>query len=111
MRRPMRAWLAKSFLTVAAVAAAFALALVPGVTEAQQAKAYKAPRMKSGKPNLNGIYQANNAANWNIEPHGAGMPVEPKLGAMFAIPPGLGVVDGGEIPYTAEAKAKRGLFP
>ena len=29
------------------------------------------------------------------------------LGAVAAVPPGLGVVEGGEIPYKPEALAKR----
>jgi hypothetical protein len=36
-----------------------------------QAPAYKAPRTKDGKPNLNGIWQAVNEANWDIRPHAA----------------------------------------
>jgi len=42
-----------------------------------QAPAYRAPRTKDGKPNLNGIWQAMNEANWDLEGHGA----TPMLGA------------------------------
>ena len=35
------------------------------------AAAYKAPRTKDGKADLNGIWQANNEANWDVEPHSA----------------------------------------
>lgn len=59
-----------------------------------------------GKPNLNGIWQAVNTANWNVEPHSAGPnPVaDRQVGATGAIPAGLGVVNGGTIPYTEDAK-------
>src|SRR5712692_3074789 len=67
------------------------------------------PRMRDGKPNLNGIWQAINTANWDLEAQGGGP--APKegllLGAVGAIPPGLGVVEGGRIPYQPWALAKR----
>jgi hypothetical protein len=61
-----------------------------------------------GKPNLNGIWQVMSTANWNLEPHDAAQaPVAPeKLGAIGAIPAGLGVVDGGKIPYLPGAMAQ-----
>ncbi|MBI3047245.1 MAG: hypothetical protein HYY76_02945 [Acidobacteria bacterium] len=55
------------------------------------------PRGPDGKPDLSGIWQAINAAGWNILPHHA----EPD------VPAGLGVVDGNEIPYTPEAAARQ----
>jgi len=63
------------------------------------------PARIEGKPNLNGIWQAMNTANWNLEPHAAGPnPVADRLvGATGAIPAGLGVVEGGAIPYKPEA--------
>ena len=61
-----------------------------------------------GKPNLNGIWQALNEANWNIEGHSArGLDEFWQLGAIAAIPAGQSVVVGGEIPYLPEALAKR----
>ena len=68
---------------------------------------YRAPRTAHGTPNLSGIWQANNTANWNLEPHAAQMGPMYQLGAAFSIPPGLGVVDGGEIPYLPAALEKR----
>lgn len=58
-----------------------------------------------GKPNLNGIWQTLNTANWNLEPHSAAAnPVADRLlGAIGAIPAGLGAIEGGEIPYRPEA--------
>jgi hypothetical protein len=69
----------------------------------QAPTAYRAPRTADGKPNLNGIWQAVNTANWNIEGHGADFGPMWQLGAEFSIPPGLGVVEGGPIPYKPEA--------
>lgn len=63
----------------------------------------------AGKPNLNGIWQAMNTANWDLEPHDAQIaPAAPEtLGAIGAIPAGLGVVEGGTIPYLPEALKQR----
>ena len=64
-------------------------------------------RMPDGKPNLNGIWAANNTANWNIQTHAAKQGPVAALGAAFSVPGGLGVVEGGEIPYKPEALAQR----
>ena len=86
------------------------------------ASSYRSPRGPDGKhPDLNGVWQAMNTANWNIEPHAASAalqmrpgPVTPvpakdvvALGAVGSVPAGLGIVEGGAIPYTAEAKKQR----
>lgn len=79
------------------------------------------PRTPSGRPDLNGIWQAMGNAHWNIEPHMASAalvtipgPVGPvpatevlSFGAVGAIPSGLGIVEGGEIPYLPEARVKQ----
>jgi hypothetical protein len=81
------------------------LALISNAqTPAQQ---YRAPRTKDGKPDLNGIWQAVNSANWDMEGHGAAAGPLWQLGAAYAVPPGLGVVEGGSIPYKAEALQKK----
>src|ERR1700690_3091639 len=64
-------------------------------------------RMADGKPNLNGIWQALNTANWDLEEHGARPGLVVALGALGAEPGGLGVVEGGEIPYLPAAKDKK----
>jgi hypothetical protein len=64
-------------------------------------------RTPNGKPDLNGIWQAMGSANWNLEPHNAAPSAVTSMGALGAIPGGLGVVEGGRIPYTPEALAKR----
>src|SRR5438105_2272335 len=81
-----------------------------------QTPAYRAPRTPDGKPDLNGIWQALNEANYDIEMHGArpAMAVRPgpygpvpdasvlALGAVGAVPPGVGIVEGGDLPYKPE---------
>ncbi len=63
------------------------------------------PRTADGSPDFNGIWQAIGSAHWDIEPHAADFGPLVELGAIGAIPAGLGIVEGGEIPYTPEARA------
>ena len=49
--------------------AAWAGLLLLAVAAPAQPPAYKAPRTADGKPNLNGIWQAMNTANWDVQPH------------------------------------------
>jgi hypothetical protein len=93
-------------LVKAAVVTAGALALAV-MTATAQTPAYRAPRGPDGKPNLNGIWQAMNTANWDVEAHSAGPSPVRDLGASGAVPAGLGVVVDGEIPYKPEALAKK----
>src|ERR687898_230360 len=86
-----------------------AIVLLSIVSSAQAPSTYKAPRspFKDGKPDLNGIWQANNTANWDIQGHSARKGPILELGAAFSIPAGLGVVEGDEIPYQPWAVAKK----
>src|SRR5580658_2359631 len=72
-----------------------------------QAQAYKAPHGPDGHPNLNGIWQAMNTADWDLEAHAARAGLVVALGAEAAEPGGLGVVDGGTIPYLPAALEQR----
>ena len=93
-----------------------------GAAMAEEARADVAPRGPGGvHPDLNGIWQALNEANHDIElhlarpsmqlragPHGPVPSLETyQLGAVVSVPPGMGVVEGGKIPYTPEALAKK----
>src|SRR5262245_1289892 len=63
-------------------------------------QAYKAPRTWNNQPDLQGIWQARNNGNDNVEPHTA----------VLGIPAGTGIVvdpASGKIPYKPEAVAKR----
>src|SRR5579863_8201557 len=85
------------------------------------AQVYRAPRGADGKPDLNGIWQALNEANYDLEAHVArpAMALRPgpygpvpaaavlALGAVGAVPPSLGVVEDGQIPYKPDALATR----
>src|SRR6266852_3419854 len=85
-------------------------AVIFGVTTvafAQAPAAYKAPRAADGKPDLNGVWEVLNTANWNIQDHSAAPGPVAALGAAFSIPGGQGVVEGNEIPYHPTAAAKR----
>jgi len=72
-----------------------------------QTTAYRAPRAADGKPNLNGIWQAMNTANWDLQPHSAAPGMLWQAGAAGAEPAGMGVVEGGEIPYLPAALTKK----
>ena len=89
----MRFCLAASFVALAAGALA-------------QAR-YSGPRTADGKPDMNGIWQSLNTANWDLLPHAAAQGPVLALGAAGARPPGLGVVDGDEIPYRPAAAARK----
>src|SRR3984893_2900721 len=105
-----------SLTTRSAVAAIMAIGVAP-----LAGQAYRAPRAPDGKPSLNGIWQALNEANYDLEGHMArpAMALRPgpygpvpaaavlELGAVGAVPPGMGVVEGGQIPYKPEALATR----
>jgi hypothetical protein len=71
------------------------------------AQAARIPRMPDGKPNLTGLWQAITTAYWNIEDHSAQAGPFFQLGAIGAIPPGQGIVEGGSIPYKPEALKKK----
>ena len=71
-------------------------------------QAYRAPRTPDGAPDLSGIWQSNNTANWDLEAHAARKGPVFALGAAFSVPPGLGVVTAdGVIPYLPDALTKR----
>jgi hypothetical protein len=102
----MRNWLRVATFASAAAALTTALQLSAPPT-ASGAEAYKAPRTADGKPDLNGIWQALNTANWDIQEHAARSGPVVALGAAGAVPAGLGVVEGDEIPYLPAAAAKK----
>lgn len=90
-----------------AMVAAFAGAamLVVVLPRPGEGQSYSPPRTRDGRPDINGFWQALNTAHWDLEPHEAGPGPVAQLGAAHAVPPGLGVVVGGMIPYRPDALA------
>lgn len=69
---------------------------------------YSPLRTADDKPDLNGIWQAVNTGNWNLEAHAAAQgPLPEILGAWGAEPAGLSIVEGGVIPYQPWALTRR----
>jgi hypothetical protein len=77
------------------------------LTASGQTAAYRAPRTLDGKPNISGIWQAMNTANWDLQDHSAQAGPMWQLGAIGSEPAGQGVVEGNEIPYQPAAAAKK----
>jgi hypothetical protein len=106
-------YLAGKFTTALVAGAAGAVLAVLALPLAGQAPASAVPRLANGKPDLNGIWQVLNEANFDIQMHVARpamalragpygpVPAAPvvALGAVGAVPPGVGVVEGDELPY------------
>ena len=108
--------------TLGVVLTASAISAVIAVSMTRMTGQVTRPATVDGKPNLSGIWQANNEANWDLEAHearaGAVMqpgvypydftqvPAAPSLpfGAAGGVPGSIGVVDGdGQIPYNPDA--------
>src|SRR5215469_8614860 len=106
----------KSFRGLTRTVSAVAAGTVVGVIALAQ-PARLVSRNAADKPDLNRIWQALKEANYDLEAHVArpAMALRPgpyglipaaatlALGAVGAVPPSLGVVEGGEIPYKPEA--------
>lgn len=76
----------------------------------------------AGHPDFSGIWEANNTANWDLQTHEARpMVAQPglngngvvlaapvvALGALGWVPPGVGIVEGEEIPYQPWAAQRK----
>src|SRR3569833_3328442 len=110
-----RMGLAMKKLTLLAATAVLAIAGASGASAAGAKHATAArggdasAAMLGGHPNLNGVWQTINTANWDLEPHSAqeAPAASRQIGAIGAVPAGLGVVEGGTIPYKPDAMKKR----
>lgn len=81
----------------------FTLVGIFSITQAA-AQSGEVPRTPSGKPDLSGIWQAMTSAHYDVEPHAASEGAHPGLmGAISATPAGLGIVEGGRIPYNEQS--------
>jgi hypothetical protein len=117
-------------IAVAAVVAVLWARLSP---ETRQPEPYRAPRTADGRADLNGVWQALNTANYDIQAHDARpalalipaptrtgapgigratptalpAPAVRALGAVGGVPGGDGIVEGNEIPYQPWAAQKK----
>ena len=118
----MRLWGRMCLAILTATAAATVCYLfIKSETPASAAGAETAGRI-AGKPDLDGIWESNNTANWDLLTHVARpMVAQPgllpnsvvlaapvlALGSLGWIPAGMGVVEGEEIPYQPWAAARK----
>jgi len=92
---PVKCWFVASTIFLAVSAA---VVLTPTPSAAQTAPAaYNPPRTPDGHPDLQGVWQVLNTAQWDIQDHGA----------TLGVPAGRGVVEGNEIPYQSWALTKK----
>jgi len=96
-----------SFIAGAMLLIVISVASLQAQTTAPRATTPNIPRMPGGKPNFTGLWQALGTAYWDIRDHSAQPGPFFQLGATGAIPPGVGIVEGGDIPYKPEAAAKQ----
>jgi hypothetical protein len=113
-------WLSVMQASVVAGVTAVAVTILSGPDVTGQSRSGTIPRL-NGKPDLNGIWQTLNTANWDIQAHSAKpalamrpgpvVPIPAKeviaFGAVGSVPAGLGVVEGDELPYKPEALKKK----
>jgi hypothetical protein len=91
IRKPPVLMKKPNFISIVVVAA------LPWLPAAAQSTASSTPRVSDGKPNLSGIWQVFNSANFNLLDHVA----------QTGVPAGEGVVEGNEIPYQKGALGQK----
>jgi hypothetical protein len=113
-------------IVASVVAGGLALTMTRAAGQTARAQGPQVPRRENGKPDLSGVWQAHNGANWDLLAHAARpMVAQPgvypgvykdvsvlaapvvALGAIGWVPPDLGVVEGDEIPYQPWAAARK----
>ena len=89
----------RSFVYVTAIICLLGLTVsaAPAAAQGARGNAGRVPRAADGKPDLQGIWQVQNRAAYDLQVHDA-------RPGMLA---GEGVVEGGDIPYRPEAAAKK----
>jgi hypothetical protein len=92
----------KASVVAGVVAAAVTVASMPAVTG--QSRTPGVPRL-NGKPDLNGIWQTINTANWDIQAHSAKPALAMRPGLVVPVPPGK---CWRSAPGRAAGRARRG---
>jgi hypothetical protein len=100
-------WLRGAAIAGVSAAAALGLAQMMRNGVQGQAAAGGIVRTTDGRPELSGIWQAIGTAHWDLRDHQARPGPVLELGAAMAVPAGLSVVEGGEIPYQPWAAARQ----
>jgi hypothetical protein len=103
----MQSWMKSASIALASAAVTFAVSQMMREPAAGQTPSNAVVRLPDGRPDLSGIWQAVGTAHWNLLDHQARSGPVLELGATFALPAGLSVVDGNEIPYQPWAAARQ----
>jgi len=103
----MQNWLKGGSIAVVSAGLALGISQMMRQPVEGQAPDVRILRTADGKPDLNGIWQAMGAAHWDLQDHQARSGPVLELGAIAAVPAGLSVVEGNEIPYQPWAAAKK----
>jgi len=111
-----------ALVTAVVVGGGLALRMGRTTSQTEGSQGPQVLRRADGKPDLSGIWQANNGAHWDLVTHTARpMVAQPgvykdvpvlaapvvALGAIGWVPPDFGVVDGDEIPYQPWAARRK----
>ena len=100
-------WLKGTLIALVSAAAALTASQMWRAQVEGKAPGITVRRTADGTPDVNGIWQAVGTAYWNLQDHQARTGPVLELGAVLAVPAGLSVVEGHEIPYQPWAAARQ----
>jgi hypothetical protein len=100
-------WLKGASIAVVSAGLALGISQMMRQPVAGQVPDAKLSRTAGGNPDLNGIWQAMGTAHWDLLDHQARSGPVLELGAIAAVPAGMSVVEGNQIPYQPWAAAKK----